>query len=71
MKRRKLKPKTSKTTTNPRDTAFNLGLNQAKEGYEMRIPRYKKWSQYQAHYRGYAEGCYQYNTYNKHYGLVL
>ena len=71
MKARKLKPKTSRSTSNPRDTAFNRGMQQAREGYDMRIPRYKRWSEYQAHYKGYAEGCYQYAKYNKHYGLVL
>jgi len=54
---RKLKPKTSKTTTNPRDTAFNAGKKQAIEGYEMRF-KYKTNSEAKAHYKGYAEGCY-------------
>ena len=56
---RKLKPKTSKTTTSPSVTAFNRGLQQAKEGYNM-IFRYKTKAESKAHYKGYAEGCYIY-----------
>lgn len=59
MKRRKLKPKTSKTTTNPIDTAFNRGVQQAREGYSF-LFKYKNKAQAKAYYRGYAEGCYLY-----------
>jgi len=61
MKERKLKPKISRTTTNPCHTAFNKGEIQAREGYQMVMPRYKTRSEQRAHYRGYAEGCYKYS----------
>ena len=60
MKARKLKPKTSRTTSSPRETAFKKGEQQAVEGYQMVMPRYKTKSECESHYRGYAKGAYSY-----------
>ena len=57
-KKRKLKPSIRKTSTNPCTTAFNLGKKQAMNGYRM-IFSYKTKKEAKAHYRGYAQGCYE------------
>jgi hypothetical protein len=55
---RKLKPSIRKTSTNPCTTAFNMGKKQALNGYGM-IFSYKTKKEAKAHYRGYAQGCYE------------
>ena len=69
-KKRKLKPKYSKTTTNPVDTAFKKGEHQAREGYQLVMPRYKTIKEQKAHYKGYAEGTYNLIATRAGFGLV-